>query len=110
MKIAASKGTEFAFECHYKTMDIDMTDFTNVCAVVATVADLAMVWEELERIGFAVPIFAAVEYGQSVPAEWLPEVYGVIELSLDQKYYNGQLINAAAADYIDSLDPPFFQA
>lgn len=110
MKIAASKGTEFAFECHYKTMDIDMTDFTNVCAVVATVADLTMVWEELERIGFAVPIFAAVEYGQSVPAEWLPEVYGVIELSLDQKYYNGQLINAAAADYIDSLDPPFFQA
>ena len=56
MKIAASKGTEFAFECHYKTMDIDMTDFTNVCAVVATVADLTMVWEELERIGFAVPI------------------------------------------------------
>ena len=110
MKIAASKGTEFAFECNYKTMDIDMTDFTNVCAVVATVADLTMVWEELERIGFAVPIFAAVEYGQSVPAEWLPEVYGVIELSLDQKYYNGQLINAAAADYIDSLDPPFFQA
>ena len=47
MKIAASKGTEFAFECHYKTMDIDMTDFTNVCAVVATVADVPMVWEEL---------------------------------------------------------------
>ncbi|WP_373746584.1 ornithine decarboxylase [Neisseria dentiae] len=110
MKIAASKGTEFAFESEFRVMDIDMTDFTNVCAVIATVEDLPAVWEEIERLGFGIPIFAAVEYGQSVPAEWLPEVYGVIELSLDQKFYNGQLIDAAAADYIDALDPPFFRA
>ncbi len=110
MKIAASKGTEFAFEAGYRVMDIDMTDFTNVCAIVVTVDDLPAVWEEVERLGFAIPLFAAVEYGQSVPAEWLPEVYGVLELSLDQKFYNGQLIDAAASDYIDSLDPPFFQA
>ena len=87
-----------------------MTDFTNVCAVIATVDDLPAVWEEIERLGFGIPIFAAVEYGQSVPAEWLPEVYGVIELSLDQKFYNGQLVDAAATDYIDALDPPFFRA
>jgi ornithine decarboxylase len=37
-------------------------------------------------------------------------VYGVIELSLDQKFYNGQLVDAAATDYIDALDPPFFRA
>ena len=110
MKIAASKGTEFAFESEFRVMDIDMTDFTNVCAVIATVEDLPAVWEEIERLGFGIPIFAAVEYGQSVPAEWLPEVYGVIELSLDQKFYNGQLVDAAAADYIDALDPPFFRA
>ena len=110
MKIAASKGTEFAFESEFRVMDIDMTDFTNVCAVIATVDDLPAVWEEIERLGFGIPIFAAVEYGQSVPAEWLPEVYGVIELSLDQKFYNGQLVDAAATDYIDALDPPFFRA
>ena len=110
MKIAASKGTEFAFESEFRVMDIDMTDFTNVCAVIATVDDLPAVWEEIERLGFGIPIFAAVEYGQSVPAEWLPEVYGVIELSLDQKFYNGQLVDAAAPDYIDALDPPFFRA
>ena len=110
MKIAASKGTEFAFESEFRLMDIDMTDFTNVCAVIATVDDLPAVWEEIERLGFGIPIFAAVEYGQSVPAEWLPEVYGVIELSLDQKFYNGQLVDAAATDYIDALDPPFFRA
>ncbi len=110
MKIAASKGTEFAFESEFRGMDIDMTDFTNVCAVIATVDDLPAVWEEIERLGFGIPIFAAVEYGQSVPAEWLPEVYGVIELSLDQKFYNGQLVDAAATDYIDALDPPFFRA
>ena len=110
MKIAASKGTEFAFESEFRVMDIDMTDFTNVCAVIATVSDLPAVWEEIERLGFGIPIFAAVEYGQSVPAEWLPEVYGVIELSLDQKFYNGQLVDAAATDYIDALDPPFFRA
>ena len=110
MKIATSKGTEFAFESEFRVMDIDMTDFTNVCAVIATVDDLPAVWEEIERLGFGIPIFAAVEYGQSVPAEWLPEVYGVIELSLDQKFYNGQLVDAAATDYIDALDPPFFRA
>lgn len=110
MKIAASQGTEFAFLSDYKIMDIDMTDFTNVCAVVTTINDLPEVWEELERLGFAIPIFAAIEYGETVPDEWLTELYGVIELAEDQKYYNGQLINAAAADYIDTLDPPFFQA
>ncbi|WP_066566745.1 ornithine decarboxylase [Snodgrassella sp. CFCC 13594] len=110
MKIAASAGTEFAFLSDYKVMPIDMTDFTNVCAVVATTADLAEVWTELDRLGFDIPIFAAVEYGETVPPQWLPELYAVIELAPEQKYYNGQLINAAASDYIDALDPPFFQA
>ncbi|MBQ9725617.1 MAG: ornithine decarboxylase, partial [Neisseriaceae bacterium] len=110
MRIAVSQGVEFAFISEYKVMNIDVTDFTNVCAVVVKVADLEAVWNELERIGFNIPIFAAVEYGETVPAEWLPELYGVIELADELKYYNGQLINAAASDYIDSLDPPFFQA
>ena len=30
MKIAASKGTEFAFESEFRVMDIDMNDLTNV--------------------------------------------------------------------------------
>ncbi|MDO5687596.1 MAG: ornithine decarboxylase [Neisseria sp.] len=110
MKIAASAGVEFAFVANHRVMNIDMTDFTNVCAVVVTVEDLPEVWAELERIGFNIPIFAAVKYGETVPAHWLPELYGVIELADELKYYNGQLINAAASDYIDSLDPPFFQA
>lgn len=45
-----------------------------------------------------------------VPDAWLPHVYGVLELADDQKFYNGQLVNAAAAGYICHLDPPFFQA
>ena len=49
----------------------------------------------------------AIEYGDVVPDEWLPNVYGVLELADDQKFYNGQLVNAAAADYIATLDPPF---
>ena len=110
MKIAASSGTEFAFLADYKVMAIDLTDFTNVCAVVVTCADLPEVWAELERLGFDIPIFAAVQYGETVAPQWLPELYGVIELAQEQKYYNGQLINAAAADYINTLDPPFFQA
>ena len=61
MKIAASSGTEFAFLADYKVMAIDLTDFTNVCAVVVTCADLPEVWAELERLGFDIPIFAAVK-------------------------------------------------
>ena len=52
MRIAVSQGVEFAFITEYKVMDIDMTDFTNVCAVVVKVADIEAVWNELERIGF----------------------------------------------------------
>ena len=47
MKIAASKGTEFAFEYNYKTMDLDMTELPNVCDDVPTAAAWPMVWEAL---------------------------------------------------------------
>lgn len=110
MKIAASKGTEFSFITQYPTADIDLTDFTDICAVVSTIDDIDDVWQELERLGFDIPIFAAIQFNETVPAEWLPELYGVIEIADELKHYNGQLISAAAADYIDSLDPPFFQA
>lgn len=110
MKIAISDGIEYALNCNYKFIDLQSTDFTNIAAIVVTMTDLPKVWQEIEDLGFPIPIFVAIKYGDSVPDEWLPHVYGVLELADDQKYYNGQLVNAAASDYIDTLDPPFFQA
>lgn len=110
MKIAVSNGIEYALNCNYRLTDVRGTDFTNIAAIVVTMADIAVAWAEIEDLGFTIPIFVAIKYGDSVPDEWLPHVYGVLELADDQKYYNGQLVNAAAAHYIDTLDPPFFQA
>ena len=110
MKIAISAGIEYALNVNYRTIGLDSTDFTNIAAVVVTMADLPFVHEELDSLGFDIPTFVAIKYGDSVPDAWLPHVYGVLELADDQKYYNGQLVNAAASDYIATLDPPFFQA
>ncbi|WP_227429402.1 ornithine decarboxylase [Psychrobacter sp. I-STPA6b] len=110
MKIAVSDGIDYALNCNYRLTDVRATDFTNIAAIVVTMEDLPAAWAEIEDLGFSIPIFVAIKYGDSVPDEWLPHVYGVLELADDQKYYNGQLVSAAAAHYIDTLDPPFFQA
>ena len=110
MKIAISDDIEYALNCDYKLTDLESTDFTNIAAIVVTMADLPKIHQEIEDLGFDIPIFAILPYGDVVPDEWLPNVYGVLELADDQKFYNGQLVNAAASHYIDTLDPPFFQA
>ena len=110
MKVVISDGIEYALNLNYRTIDIESTDYTNIAAIVVTMTDLPRVYQDIEDLGFAIPIFVAIEYGDVVPDEWLPNVYGVLELADDQKFYNGQLVNAAAADYIATLDPPFFQA
>jgi len=110
MKIAVSDGIEYALNCNYRLTEVEATDFTNIAVIVVTMEDLPKAHAEIEDLGFSIPIFVAIKYGDSVPDEWLPHVYGVLELADDQKYYNGQLVNAAAAHYIDTLDPPFFQA
>ena len=110
MKIAVSDDIEYALNCNYRLTDVHSTDFTNIAAIVVTMSDLPSAWKEIEDLGFNIPIFVAIKYGDSVPDEWLPHVYGVLELADDQKYYNGQLVNAAAVHYIETLDPPFFQA
>ena len=89
MKIAISAGIEYALNVNYRTIGLDSTDFTNIAAVVVTMADLPFVHEELDSLGFDIPTFVAIKYGDSVPDEWLPHVYGVLELADDQKYYNG---------------------
>lgn len=113
MKVAISVGIEYALNCDYSLyplVDIATTDFTDMAAIVVTMEDLPATYAEIIYTGFTIPIFVVIKYGDSLPDEWLPHVYGVLELADDQKYYNGQLINAAAAHYIDTLDPPFFQA
>jgi len=109
MKVVISDGIEYALNLNYRTIDIESTDYTNIAAIVVTMTDLPRVYQDIEDLGFAIPIFVAIEYGDVVPDEWLPNVYGVLELADDQKFYNGQLVNAAAADYIATLDPPFFK-
>nr|WP_303623971.1 Orn/Lys/Arg decarboxylase N-terminal domain-containing protein [Psychrobacter sp. PraFG1] len=102
MKIAVSDGIEYALNCNYRLTEVEATDFTNIAVIVVTMEDLPKAHAEIEDLGFSIPIFVAIKYGDSVPDEWLPHVYGVLELADDQKYYNGQLVNAAAAHYIDT--------
>ena len=67
MKIAISAGIEYALNVNYRTIGLDSTDFTNIAAVVVTMADLPFVHEELDSLGFVIPTFVAIKYGDSVP-------------------------------------------
>ena len=84
MKIAVSDGIEYALNCNYRLTEVEATDFTNIAAIVVTMEDLPKAHAEIEDLGVSIPVFVAIKYGDSVPDEWLPHVYGVLELADDQ--------------------------
>ena len=103
LKIAASATVAPNLHTRRDVVTLDSTDFTDVAAVVVSVADsrsgmLAL----LRHTGFNLPVFIALndaEQGQN-----LPEVAGVLNGDAES---DAQL-EAAAAQYEAALLPPFF--
>ena len=57
MKIAISDGIDYALNANYRTIDLESTDFTNIAAIVVTMADLPRIYAEIDSLGFPIPIF-----------------------------------------------------
>lgn len=100
LKIAASHTLATALSTHREVVTLDNTDFTDVAAVVLTVADTRSgILALLKRTGFNLPVFVLTEEGTASA-----EVTGVITGNA-QGFLE---LEAAAVAYEENLLPPFF--
>ena len=103
LKIAASAALAPSLTVDREVVTLDSTDFTDVAAVVVSVADARSgVLTLLRYTGFTFPVFLAVT--QPGEAEGLPQVSGLLDGSAPSL---ARLTEAADA-YESALLPPFF--
>ncbi|NEG91880.1 ornithine decarboxylase [Leclercia adecarboxylata] len=101
MKIAVSRELASALSTHREVVTLDNTDFTDVAAVVITVADShSGILALLKRTGFNLPVFMFSPQPVEIPAG----VDGVI----DGKAQEWLELEATACRYEENLLPPFF--
>ncbi len=101
LKIAASHDVAALLSTHREVVTLDETDFTDVAAVVISVAgSRSGILALLKRTGFNLPVFIFSE----TAVDGLPEVTGVIA-GKAQDYLE---LESAASDYEEGLLPPFF--
>ncbi|NWC62695.1 ornithine decarboxylase [Cedecea sp. P7760] len=101
LKIAASHDVAALLSTHREVVTLDDTDFTDVAAVVISVADSRSgILALLKRTGFNLPVFIFSE----AAVDGLPAVTGVIT-GKAQDYLE---LETAASDYEEDLLPPFF--
>ncbi|AIR59464.1 ornithine decarboxylase [Cedecea neteri] len=101
LKIAASHDVAALLSTHREVVTLDETDFTDVAAVVISVADSRSgILALLKRTGFNLPVFI---FSEAV-VDGLPAVTGVIS-GKAQDYLE---LETAASDYEEELLPPFF--
>ncbi|WPU23724.1 ornithine decarboxylase [Cedecea neteri] len=101
LKIAASHDVAALLSTHREVVTLDETDFTDVAAVVISVADSRSgILALLKRTGFNLPVFIFSE----AAVDGLPAVTGVIT-GKAQDYLE---LETAASDYEEALLPPFF--
>lgn len=101
LKIAASHDVVALLSTHREVVTLADTDFTDVAAVVISIADSRSgILALLKRTGFNLPVFIFSENS----VEGLPEVTGVIS----GKAQDFLELETAAGDYEEDLLPPFF--
>ncbi len=104
LKIAASTTVAIHLQTGREVVTLEKTDFTDVAAVVVSVADsrsgmLAL----LRHTGFKLPVFIALDSADQ--AKDLPEVTGLLTGEAD----DAARLEAAASAYQAGLLPPFFE-
>ena len=101
LKIAASHNVVATLETHREVVTLDSTDFTDIAAVVLSVADSRSgILALLKRTGFSIPVFLAAD---ARPGEQ-EGISGLITGEA-QDYLE---LEKAASDYEANLLPPFF--
>lgn len=101
MKIAASSELVSRLSSHRQVVSLDSTDFTDVAAVVITVADSRSgILALLKRTGFHLPVFLFAESDVDVPAGVNAVIRGQAQDWLE--------LESAACQYEEELLPPFY--
>jgi ornithine decarboxylase len=101
MHIAASCELVSRLSTHRRVVALDSTDFTDVAAVVITVADSRSgVLTLLKRTGFLLPVFLFSEEPLDAPEGVDAVIGGSVQQWLE--------LETAATRYEDTLLPPFF--
>lgn len=109
MKLACHPTLSHYFYCERPIVDIVDANLTQVSAVVLSLSDIES--GELYRIhqtGFQLPVFIAVNLNDTVSAELLNQVSGIVITDKSAHQKNSALINEAAQQYEKSLTTPFF--
>lgn len=103
LKIAASTSVAIHLQTGREVITLEKTDFTNVAAVVLSVADSRSGILNLLRLtGFNLPVFIALDDDEATTD--LPEVTGFLTGGAEDAI----ALEAAAARYQADLLPPFF--
>lgn len=101
MKIAVSRELASALSTHREVVTLDNTDFTDVAAVVITVAEShSGILALLKRTGFNLPVFMFSPHPVETPAG--------VDAVIDGKAQEWLELEAAACRYEENLLPPFF--
>ncbi len=101
MKIAVSRELASALSTHREVVTLDNTDFTDVAAVVITVADsYSGILALLKRTGFNLPVLMFSPQPVETPAG--------VDAVIDGKAQEWLELEAAACRYEENLLPPFF--
>lgn len=101
MKIAVSRELVSIVSTHRERVTLDNTDFTDVAAVVITVAESCSgILALLKRTGFQLPVFLFSQEPTNVPEGVTAVIAGKAQDFLE--------LESAACRYEENLLPPFF--
>ena len=101
LKIAASHAVVATLSTHREVVALDSTDFTDIAAVVLSVADSRRgILALLKRTGFNLPVFLFSETQPDEQAAFTGVITGKAQDYLE--------LETAAVEYEESLLPPFF--
>ena len=101
MKIAVSRELASALSTHREVVTLDNTDFTDVAAVVITVAESRSgILALLKRTGFHLPVYLFSPEPVEAPAG--------VDAVIEGKAQEWLELEAAACRYEENLLPPFF--
>lgn len=101
LKIAVSHELVSALSTHREVVTLDSTDFTDVAAVVMTLAESRSgILALLKRTGFQLPVFIFSQETEVTPEGVMAVISGKAQEFLE--------LEAAACRYEENLLPPFF--
>jgi len=93
LKVAASPSVQQGFTTQLDVVDVQGADLAGIGAVVASTADAAKAVEQVEATGFGIPVFVALQPGESVPESLLTFLFSYPDnLTCSNSFFTFSLI------------------